>query len=319
LPTIITRRRPSAFIGGLVLSALILGGCARADTVRARQAQLVLDCRGQLSSSPTVILESGLFGTSADWDSVLPDLAKGGRTCAYDRSGLGHSPPRTGGEDVDAIAQELAGMLDNMGEVGRVILVGHSNGALYVEAFAAKWPQRVAGLVYVNGVNSNDLDYPVLMQDLAHERRLADLAVAGAHLGLSPIVARILTGAAGLTGDAAERKRDALGSLAHLTAARDEDVAVIPGLTTVRGLGGAPPTVPLVVIVGATDPKSDLSRAWRAAGAAEIARAKSSWMLDALGATHTSPLTRDRAYVVAAVNWLRSAPPVGRKPETDAP
>ena len=119
-----------------------------------------------------MILESGAFGSSADWDLVLDDLAKGGRACAYDRSGLGRPGPSSGKKDVVSIANELARVLDGLGETRPIILVGHSNGGLYAETFAALWPQRVAGLVYVNGVGSDDLDDPLLLDDLAKERRL---------------------------------------------------------------------------------------------------------------------------------------------------
>ena len=301
-------------LAAVVTAGLLCGwGGARADPPPAALATagggLFVDCRGQPSASPTVILESGAFGTSADWDLVLDALAKAGRVCAYDRAGVGASPPREGTQDVAAIAQELAALLDRMGETKPVILVGHSNGALYIEAFAALWPARVAGLVYINGVNSDDLDHPALLDDLAQERFLADMAVTGAQLGLAPMVAQILTDSSGLSGDAAERKSKALEDPDRLRVARDEDRAIIPGLTTVRGLGGSPPQIPTAVIVGAVDPRDDLAKAWRAAETAPAMRARSSWVLDAVGATHTSPLVRDRAYVTAAVDWLRSAHP----------
>jgi pimeloyl-ACP methyl ester carboxylesterase len=289
----------------LVTVLALAAGAAQAKAPR-RPSPLYLDCRGARSASPTVILESGAFGTSTDWDLVLDDLAMGGLACAYDRGGVGSSPPRSGSETVTDIAQELAGLLDTMGETRPIILVGHSNGALYAEAFAAMWPQRVMGLIYVNGVTSDDLDYPILVNDLTAERRLADLAVVGAHLGLSPLVADILTRASGLRDEAAKRKREALKSVPRLTVARDEDRAVIPGLTTVRQLGGSPPSIPTAVIVGATEPDLPLSKAWRAAETASAQRAKTGWVLDAVGADHISPLLRDRAYVLAAVNWLRS-------------
>jgi pimeloyl-ACP methyl ester carboxylesterase len=281
---------------------------------RAQAAPLNTDCRGARSASPTVILESGAFGTSADWDLVLDDLAKGGRVCAYDRAGVGASPPRAGAEDAVAIADELAGLLDSLGETQPVILVGHSNGALYAEAFAAKWPQRTAGLVYVNGVNSIDLDYPPLVNDLASERGLADLAGTGASIGLAPLVAGILTDGLGLKGEAAQRKRRALSDPARLRVARDEDRAMIPSLALVRDLGGSPRAVPTVLIVGWTAPGLDLSKSWRAAGAAIAARAQMSWMLEPMGATHVSPLLRDRAYIAAAVTWLRSLTSGNPKP-----
>jgi pimeloyl-ACP methyl ester carboxylesterase len=253
-----------------------------------------------------VILESGAFGSAADWDAVLDDLAKGGRVCAYDRAGIGRSPPRTGGPGVEAIALELKTLLDQLGERGPVILVGHSNGALYVETFAALWPDQVAGLVYVNGVNSDALDHPDLIQDLVTERRLAGLAAFGGDLGLSGQVSHVLTNMSGFSGAAAERKRLDLADRDVLRVARDEDRAVIDGLKVTRDLGGSPKAIPTAVVAGSTDPEAPLAKSWQAAEQAPARRAAQQLIIDAPGATHTSPLTSDRAYVVRAVDWLRT-------------
>ena len=295
----------------LAAVAALLAPCAwaqQATTPPASQLALFVDCRGTPTDSPTVILESGAFGTSADWDLVLNDLARGGRVCAYDRAGVGDSPPRAGHQDVTSIAQELAALLDALGETRPVILVGHSNGALYIETFAALWPKRVAGLVYVNGVTSNDAGDPVLLRYLAEERCLSDIAALAGDLGVAPLVAPTVVAAEGLPPDAARRKRRALSQAPRLRVARDEDRAIVPGLFTTRDLGGSPPQIPTVVIVGETRPDVFSSRTWRAAEVAPADRATRSWVLDAVGATHVSPLSRDRAYVVAAVDWLRSLP-----------
>ncbi len=308
----------SSVWAALALSGLALGACARADAPPP-SAPIHVDCRGQPGASPTVVLESGLFGTATDWEQVLPLLAQGGRVCAYDRSGLGRSPPKTMGEDPAAIARELKSVLDGLGETRPVILVGHSNGALYVEQFAELWPSRVAGLVYVNGVNSDDLDFPVLMEDLAKEKTLANLTVAAAHAGLAPLIADWLTARAGLDGQSALDKRRALGNLYHLRTARDEDLAIIPGLQLVRRREKVLDDIPLAVVVGDKDPEAATSKAWRAAGLEEVQRAKESWLLDAPGVSHASPLAKDRRYLLAAVNWLRSHPTVGHRTElTDA-
>ncbi len=297
-----------------LLLLILLSGPAAAQTVSVSAAatpaapRLWLDCRGERTNAPTVILESGAFGTSADWDFVLNDLAKGGRACAYDRGGVGWSPPRAGDEGVKAIAEELAGLLDSMGETGPVILVGHSNGALYIETFAAMWPQRVAGLVYVNVVTSNDLTDPVLVHYLDEERFLANLSVVAADAGLAPLVAPIVVDAEGLTGEAKTRKRRQLTDVYALRVARDEDRAIVPGLSVTRDLGGSPPSIPTVVLVGDPNPDVFSAKAWRAAEIVPAQRAKRSWILDAVGASHVSPLARDRAWVVAAVDWLRSLP-----------
>lgn len=273
-----------------------------------RIAGLYVDCRGAPSSAPTVILESGAFGASADWDLVLDDLAKGGRVCAYDRAGVGDSPARAGAEDVTSIAEELAALLDGLGEARPVILVGHSNGALYAETFAALWPERVAGLVYVNGVTSNDLTDPMLLADLTRERHLSNLAAVAGELGLAPVGASSVVKAEDLPPDAARRKRAALSRPSRLRVARDEDRAIVPGLFITANLGGSPVDIPTVTIFGSTEPNGKLAKAWRAAEIVPTERARRGWVLEAIGATHVSPLSRDRAYVTAAVNWLRSIP-----------
>jgi pimeloyl-ACP methyl ester carboxylesterase len=270
-------------------------------------AALHVDCRGARTAAPTVILESGAFGTSADWDFVLDDLAAGGRVCAYDRAGVGESPPDGGAKDVVSIARELAGVLDALGETKPVILVGHSNGALYAEAFAAMWPGRAAGLVYVNGVTSNDMADPRLVDDLTRERHLANAAALAGSLGLAPLAAPAVVRKEALAPDAARRKLAALEDPARLRAARDEDRAIVPALAVVAGLGGSPPQIPTVAIISEDHPQSELGQAWREAEMIPALKARQGWVLEAVGATHVSPLTRDRAWVTAAVDWLRSA------------
>lgn len=294
----------------MALAAIVL--LALAPTPGAGAAppapSLFADCRGARSDAPTVILEAGAFGTSADWDFLLDDLAAGGRACAYDRAGLGASPAGPGGTDVISRARELGALLDQLGETAPVILVGHSNGALYVQAFAGLWPGRVAGLAYVNGVVADAADDPRLLADLRAERRASNLAVTAGRLGLAALVAAELDAPMRLKDEAARRKRRGLMALARLKVARDEDRAIIPGLAAVRALSdGAARHIPTVVIVGAPNPKAPLARAWRAAEIAPAPRADHAWILDMPGATHVSPLTRDRAYVVAAVGWLRGA------------
>jgi pimeloyl-ACP methyl ester carboxylesterase len=290
-----------------VLAAVPLAACAtgagRAPPVAS--PQLFVDCRGAPSASPTVILEAGAFGSAADWDLVLDDLARGGRVCAYDRAGIGRSPPRTGGPGVTAVALELRGLLDRLGERRPVILVGHSNGALYAETFAAMWPERVAGLVYVNGVVSDALDHPDLVHDLEVEGRWSMVAAFGGDVGLSGQVSGVLTSVSGFSGRGADRKRQDLSDPDALRVARDEDRAVIDGLKVARNLGGSPRAIPTAVIGGSTDPQASLSKSWRAAEEAPARRATRRMIIDVPDATHTSPLVRDRGYVVTAVDWLR--------------
>ncbi len=295
------RRAILAAMAALPLLACASGG----HPPPAKAPHLFVDCRGAPGLGPTVILESGAFGSSADWDLLLDDLARGGRACAYDRAGIGRSPPRTGGPGVTAIALELKDLLDRMGERRPVILVGHSNGALYVETFAALWPDRVAGVVYVNGVTSDALDHPDLVHDLEVEGRWASVAALGGDVGLSGQVSGMITGVGGFSGRAAERKRLDLADPDALRVARDEDHAVIDGLKVARGLGGSPRAIPTAVVSGWTDPQAALSKSWKVAEEASALRARKRLIIAVPNGTHTSPLARDRGYVVTAVDWLR--------------
>jgi pimeloyl-ACP methyl ester carboxylesterase len=64
------------------------------------------------SGRPTVVLEAGYPGDSTTWRDVHGQLGQTTRTCAYDRAGLGNSPPMRGAHDArDEIAdlQRLLG------------------------------------------------------------------------------------------------------------------------------------------------------------------------------------------------------------------
>lgn len=309
--TLRARARNAASLA-IGLGLLALAGCAGGPRpVYEATAQpyppLFVDCRGTPGPAPTVILEAGAFGTSADWDRVLDDLATGGRACAYDRAGLGSSPPSVGRLDVVSRAHELGRLLDQIGETQPVILIGHSNGALYIQAFARLQPQRVAGLVYVNGVGVDDLRYPLLMRELAQERRLSRLAAGLGKAHLAGLVADTLS-EPGLSPEAEERKRASLTCVPCLETARDEDVLIVAGLEAIATLPDDVGQIPTVSIVGSEDPPDWREpHDWAQAEEAPALRANVHWILYAQGASHVSPLARDRAYVDAAVDWLRSS------------
>jgi pimeloyl-ACP methyl ester carboxylesterase len=311
----------SALCGAFLLATFGIAGHSQSAVQPPQQASgsgLHVDCRGQRSDRPTVVFEAGAFGTSADWDLVLDELAVGGRVCAYDRAGLGSSPATDKAPRIRQIVGDLHQVLDDLGEQAPVILVGHSNGALYVEAFARLWPERVAGIAYVNGVVSDALDDPLLIRNLKMEERLATFAYIGGRLHLAGIVAKSRVKALGLKGEAARRKLDTLQSVAALRAGRNEDRRITRALASVSTLPPLKPQIPTAVLVSASRPPTRLEAAWRKAELAPATRACRSWVLDLPGGTHVSPLGRDRAYVVVAVKWLQqqaaSPPPAGCTP-----
>jgi pimeloyl-ACP methyl ester carboxylesterase len=107
-----------------------------------------LNCQGK--GSPTVILEYGAGGTSADWSDVHAAIAATTRVCAYDRAGHGFSDPGPMPRDASAIVGDLRATLKAAKIAGPYVLVGHSLGSLHVRLFANRHLADVAGMVLVD-------------------------------------------------------------------------------------------------------------------------------------------------------------------------
>jgi len=109
---------------------------------------LHLRCSG--SGSPTVILEPGAGEMSSGLAWIEPDVAGDTRVCVYDRAGRGWSEPAEAPQDAEEIATDLHTLLERGDVPGPYVLAGHSFGGLYVLAFAALYPDEVAGMVLVD-------------------------------------------------------------------------------------------------------------------------------------------------------------------------
>jgi pimeloyl-ACP methyl ester carboxylesterase len=129
--------------------------------------RLHLWCTG--AGAPTVILDSGLGGTSAGWGFVQPEVARFTRVCSYDRAGMGYSDPGPSPRTARRLASELATLVDRSGIDKPLVLVGASSGGFNVRVFAADYPDRVAGLVLVDATHE---DQP---HEIPHIARFAPL------------------------------------------------------------------------------------------------------------------------------------------------
>jgi pimeloyl-ACP methyl ester carboxylesterase len=95
-----------------------------------------------------VLLSAGLGGAWFDWIPVMELLRRRHRVIAFDRPGLGGSPPSPGHRTLRREADLLAALARWAG--GPVIVVAHSLAGLHAEAFARLCPERVRGLVLVD-------------------------------------------------------------------------------------------------------------------------------------------------------------------------
>jgi pimeloyl-ACP methyl ester carboxylesterase len=109
---------------------------------------LHLSCTG--SGSPTVVLEPGGGEMSSNLGWIAPAVARDTRVCVYDRAGRGWSESANTAQHGTQIATDLHTLLQRGQVPAPYVLAGHSFGGLYVLAFAARYPDEVAGMVLVD-------------------------------------------------------------------------------------------------------------------------------------------------------------------------
>lgn len=137
---------------------------------------------------PTLVMITGLGSGQSTWAPVLEGLLRHGRVFTYDRPGYCESdaaPP--GPRDVVTMADELHGLLEETQVAPPYVLVGHSLGGLVAEAYAARYPDQIAGLVFDDARAS---DFMLRCLDTLGEARCADPWWVAPLLTLAPIQSR---------------------------------------------------------------------------------------------------------------------------------
>ena len=152
--------------------------------VGGRSLRLV--CEGPRSEQPVIWMEAGAFSGAADFAALQQKLsARGLRSCAYDRAGMGYSDPGPAPRDGDAIVKDLGALIAASGERGPFILMGHSMAGLYLRQFAVQNPDKVAGLVLLDAVTPEMIGLPGAQVFVDRMTTLARLGSIAGSLGLT--------------------------------------------------------------------------------------------------------------------------------------
>jgi pimeloyl-ACP methyl ester carboxylesterase/SAM-dependent methyltransferase len=101
-------------------------------------------------SDPPVVLLPGLSDSSWSFSRLTPLLGDV-FTVAVDHRGHGLSSAPADGYQPHQLADDVVALLDGLG-LRRVVLVGHSLGSVVARVLAARYPERVAGLVLLAAV-----------------------------------------------------------------------------------------------------------------------------------------------------------------------
>jgi pimeloyl-ACP methyl ester carboxylesterase len=136
-------------------------------------------------SAPVVFLVHGIGGDTDGWNYVRDILIKEGlSTVALDVRGHGYSahPKRAKDYAMDLILKDILHVIDAE-HLGKVVLVGHSGGAVLALNFALAYPDRLSGLVLLAGSYLS----PAYMRSPV-TKRIADILVAiGAFISPPPM------------------------------------------------------------------------------------------------------------------------------------
>jgi pimeloyl-ACP methyl ester carboxylesterase len=254
---------------------------------------------------PLIVLEHGAFGCAADWAVVQERLAaKGLRSLAYDRAGLGHSDPGPRPRDGRAIVADLEALLRTLGETGPLVLVGHSMGGLMVRLFALTHPERVLGVVLVDAMTPDVIDLPAGRHAIGSFGKVLRVAEVGARFGLMHPVSLISGNLIGLTGEAAVEKRRIHASAPHARGSADE-VASWAATSAQAGEAEFAVELPVAVVTAGTE----RSKPWLKALQSLSAKASNRGHVEHVaGASHASllgrrfadPIVRGVEHVLAA-------------------
>ena len=123
---------------------------------------------------PTVVIEAGLGTASPEWWAIQDELAKTTRILTYDRGGYGWSEYVVGPRTSRQIAVELKGLLDTLEIDAPIILIGHSQGGLYVNHFCRLFPDAVAGVVLLDPMSPDDTRFRQELIPRIYERSGVD-------------------------------------------------------------------------------------------------------------------------------------------------
>ena len=118
--------------------------------VRAKGDGVEIQLAVWKGSGKPVIGIHGLTANSRCWDAVVPAVAPSHQLLAVDLRGRGLSDKPPTGYSEEQHIKDLECVMDDL-QLKNAVLMGHSLGSYISMGFAARYPERVAGLILIDG------------------------------------------------------------------------------------------------------------------------------------------------------------------------
>lgn len=102
------------------------------------------------SQGEWLVFVHGLTCAHSDWKHQIDALSSRYRCLSVDLRGHGQSAALPGPYDMETLAADVVALLHDL-SIGTAVMIGHSMGTRVIAAAAIQAPQRVGGLVFVDG------------------------------------------------------------------------------------------------------------------------------------------------------------------------
>ena len=145
--------------------------------IQGPQGRIHYEDGGSGSAVPVVFVH-GNGANLTQWRAQLDHVRRTRRAVALDLHGMGKSDPaRHGDYSVDSMTGDIDAVVGSLG-IRRFVIVGHSFGGSVVNAYAAKHPDRVAGVVFADAAGNVKIAPDVAEKFLAALRANKDAVAA---------------------------------------------------------------------------------------------------------------------------------------------
>ena len=111
---------------------------------------LELSYRQWKPAGRAILLLHGLASNARIWDLLAPLLGKNTAIIALDQRGHGKSDKPDSGYDFSTVTADVVAFMDALG-ISNPIVVGHSWGGSVALCLAAKYPELISGLCFIDG------------------------------------------------------------------------------------------------------------------------------------------------------------------------